>query len=520
MLVERTDLRNIAIIAHVDHGKTTLVDSLLKQGHVFRSNQQVAERVLDSNDLERERGITILAKNTAINIYDAERDQQVKINIVDTPGHADFGGEVERVLNMVDGVLLLVDAAEGPMPQTRFVLKKALELGHRAVVVINKVDRQNTDLDRVLNETFDLFIELGATDTQADFPVVYTIATTGQAGLTSDLEPDLKPLFDAILREIPCPIVDADAPLQVLVTTLDYDSYRGRIAIGRVFAGRITAGQSVARLTLNGETLLESARYLYVYDGLKRLEAPAAEAGDIVAIAGLKDISIGETLADPEHPVALPVIKVEEPTVRMSFGVNTSPFVGRDGCWGTSRKLRDRLFDELRQNVALRVEESDQADTFVVSGRGELHLAILIETMRREGYEFQVSRPQVILQQDETGQTLEPYEEVHIQTSPDTVGAVVEMLGKRRGEMISMLNATDGSVLITYHVPIRGMLGFRYQFLTATHGIGIMNTLFYQYGPLAGPISSRSRGSLVAWEDGVTTTFTNTFFFAAILRNS
>ena len=507
MRAERTDLRNIAIIAHVDHGKTTLVDSLLKQAHVFRANQQVAERVLDSNDLERERGITILAKNTAIRIHDAARNQQVKINIVDTPGHADFGGEVERVLNMVDGVLLLVDAAEGPMPQTRFVLKKALAMGHRAVVVINKVDRQNADLDRVLNETFDLFIELGATDAQADFPVVYAIATEGQAGLTPRLEPDLKPLFETILREIPCPSVDADAPLQVLVTTLDYDSYRGRIAIGRVFAGRISAGQSLARLTLHGETLPESARYLYVYEGLERREVAAAEAGDIVAIAGLKDISIGETLADPEEPIALPIIKVEEPTVRMSFSVNTSPFAGREGRWGTSRRLRERLFDELRQNVALRVEETDQADAFVVSGRGELHLAILIETMRREGYEFQVSRPQVILRQDENGQTLEPYEEVHIHTPPDTVGAVVEMLGKRRGEMTGMLTTSDGSVLTTYQVPIRGMLGFRYQFLTATRGMGIMNMLFYQYGPLAGPISTRSRGSLIAWEDGVATTF-------------
>ena len=507
MLVERTDLRNIAIIAHVDHGKTTLVDGLLKQAHVFRSNQQVAERVLDSNDLERERGITILAKNTAISIHDADRDQQVKINIVDTPGHADFGGEVERVLNMVDGVLLLVDAAEGPMPQTRFVLQKALELGHRAVVVINKLDRRNTELDRVLNETFDLFIELGATDAQADFPVVYTVATTGRAGLTPELGPDLKPLFDTILQEIPCPTVDVDAPLQFLVTTLDYDNYRGLTAIGRVFAGRIAAGQSITRLTRVGEQLVESAPYLYVHEGLRRVEVPAAEAGDIVAIAGLEEIAIGETLADPEHPVALPVIQVEKPTVQMSFGVNTSPLTGKEGRWATSRRLRERLFDELRSNVALQVEATNQPDTFVVSGRGELHLAILIETMRREGYEFQVSRPRVTLRQGQDGQTLEPYEKVLIQTPPDTVGAVVEMLGKRRGEMINMTNASDGSVLITYHVPIRGLLGFRYQFLTATHGRGLMSTIFYRYGPLAGHIGSRSRGSLVAWEKGVATTF-------------
>jgi len=507
MLVERTDLRNIAIVAHVDHGKTTLVDGLLKQAHVFRSNQQVAERVLDSNDLERERGITILAKNTAISIYDEETDQQVKINIVDTPGHADFGGEVERVLNMVDGVLLLVDAAEGPMPQTRFVLKKALELGHRAIVVINKVDRKNADLDRALNQTFDLFVELGATDAQANFTVVYAVATAGQAGRTPDLEPDLKPLINAILREIPCPIVEVDAPLQVLVTTLDHDRYRGLIAIGRVFAGRISAGQSIARLTLNGKQLPETAQYLYVHEGLKRVEVPAIEAGEIVAIAGLDQIAIGETLADPDHPVALPVIQVGEPTVRMSFGVNSSPLSGRESRWSTSRKLRERLFDEVRHNVSLRVEETDQADTFVVSGRGELHLAILIETMRREGYEFQVSSPKVILHQDADGRILEPYEELHIHVPPDTLGAVVEMLGKRRGEMINMLDASDGSVLVSYHVPTRGLLGFRYQFLTVTRGMGTMDALFYRYGPLAGPISSRSRGSLVAWEAGVTSTF-------------
>ena len=507
MFVERTDLRNIAIIAHVDHGKTTLVDGLLKQAHVFRSNQQVAERVLDSNELERERGITILAKNTAISIYDAETDQQVKINIVDTPGHADFGGEVERVLNMVDGVLLLVDAVDGPMPQTRFVLRKALDLGHRAIVVLNKVDRRNADPERALNETFDLFIELGATDAQADFGVVYAMATTGRAGTTPELGPDLKPLFDAILREIPCPKVDSDAPLQMLVTTLDYDSYRGRTAIGRIFAGRITAGQPVMRLTLDGKQLSETARYLYVHEGLERVDAPDAEAGEIVAIAGLDEIAIGETLADPGNPVALPVIHVEEPTVKMSFGVNTSPFAGREGRWGTSRRLRERLFDELRQNVAMRVEETDHGDTFIVSGRGELHLAILIETMRREGYEFQVSRPEVILRQSADGETLEPYDELHIQTSPDTVGTVVEMLGQRRGKMIDTRNASDGSVLLTYHVPSRGLLGFRYHFLTATRGLGIMHTLFHQYGPLAGQIGFRSRGSLVAWEDGIATTF-------------
>lgn len=506
MIAERTDLRNIAIIAHVDHGKTTLVDSLLRQAHVFRSNQQVVERVLDSSDLERERGITILAKNTAISIYDADRDQDVKINIVDTPGHADFGGEVERVLNMVDGVLLLVDAAEGPMPQTRFVLWKALEMGHRVVVVINKMDRPNVEMDRVLNETFDLFLELGATDEQADFPVIYTVATTGRAGFTPELGPDLKPLFDTILREIPGPRVDIDAPLQMLVTTLDYDNYRGLIAVGRVFAGRIAAGQTLARLARDGSQLTESAPYLYVHEGLNRVDVLSAEAGDIVAVAGLAGIAIGETLADPDQPVALPGIQVEKPTVRMTFGVNTSPLAGRESRWGTSRKLRERLYDELRHNVSLRVEETDQADSFVVSGRGELHLAILIETMRREGYEFQVSRPTVIFQ-DRDGETLEPYEEVYIQTPPETVGTVVEMLGKRHGEMIHMADAANGIVLLTYHVPVRGLLGFRYQFLTATRGLGLMSSSFYGYGRFAGQIHSRSRGSLVAWEAGLATTF-------------
>ena len=493
MLTERTDLRNIAIIAHVDHGKTTLVDGLLRQARVFRANQQVAERVMDSNDLERERGITILAKNTAISIPDPATGQQVKINIVDTPGHADFGGEVERVLNMVDGVLLLVDAAEGPMPQTRFVLKKALELGHRAIVVINKVDRKDAEPDRVLNETFDLFVELGASDEQADFPVVYAVATAGRAGLTPETGPDLQPLFEAILRHVPPPTVDADAPLQMLVTTLGYDSYRGLTAVGRIFAGRITAGQTLARLTLQGGIRMERARYLFVHEGLERVEVEQAEAGEIVAIAGLEEIAIGETLADPDEPVALPTIKVEAPTVRMTFGVNTSPFAGKEGRWGTSRRLRERLDAELRHNVALRVEDTESADTFLVSGRGELHLAILIEVMRREGYEFQVSRPEVILRDGPAGEKLEPYEEVHIETSPETVGVVVEMLGRRRGEMLDMQDLNNGSVMITYLVPTRGM--------------GIMHSIFHDYLPLAGAMQGRSRGSLIAWETGITTTY-------------
>jgi len=506
-VVERTDLRNIAIIAHVDHGKTTLVDGLLRQARVFRDNQQVAIRVMDSNDLERERGITILAKNTAIRIWDEVTQQQVKINIVDTPGHADFGGEVERVMNMVDGVLLLVDAAEGPMPQTRFVLKKAMEMGHKAIVVVNKVDRKDAEPQRVLNDTYDLFIELGASEDQTDFPIIYSNAVTAQAGATPELSPDLQPLFQAILRHIPPPKVWLDAPLQMLVTTLGYDDYRGVTAVGRIFAGKITAGQPLARMTVDGQVLPERARYLYVHQGLERVEVDHAEAGEIIALAGLEGISIGETLADPESPVALPPIRVEEPTVRMTFGVNTSPFTGKEGKWSTSRKLRERLFDELRTNVSLRVAETDSADTFLVSGRGELHLAILIETMRREGYEFQVSRPEVIMREGANGEVLEPFEEVHIETSPETVGVVVEMLGSRRGQMIDMLDSGDGTVHLTYIVPTRGLLGFRYQFLTATRGMGIMNTLFHGYLPLAGLIQGRERGSIISWETGVASSY-------------
>ena len=507
MQTERTDLRNIAIIAHVDHGKTTLVDGLLKQARVFRENQQVAERVMDSNDLERERGITILAKNTAIEVWDESSQKQVKINIVDTPGHADFGGEVERVMNMVDGVLLLVDAAEGPMPQTRFVLKKALELGHRAIVVINKVDRTGADPERVLNQTFDLFIELGASDEQADFPVIYANAVTAQASLTPELGSDLQPLFKVILSHIPCPSVDPEAPLQLLVTTLGYDPYRGITAVGRIFAGEIEAGQELARICVDGEIVPERARYLYVHKGLDRVEVERAQAGEIVALAGLDSISIGETLADPENPQALPVIQVEEPTVHMTFGVNTSPFTGREGRWSTSRKLRERLFDELRSNVSLRVAETNSPDTFMVSGRGELHLAILIETMRREGYEFQVSRPNVILRQGENGKPLEPFEEVFIETSAETVGVVVEMLGSRRGQMLDMRNTADQNVQIKFLVPTRGLLGFRSHFLTATRGAGVMHTLFHGYSPMVGAINGRSSGSLVSWENGITTTF-------------
>ena len=507
MLAERKDIRNIAIIAHVDHGKTTLLDGMLRQAKVFRDNQQVAERVMDSNDLERERGITILSKNTAVILEDPQTKEPIKINIVDTPGHADFGGEVERVMNMVDGVLLLVDAAEGPMPQTRFVLKKALEMGHRAIVVINKVDRKDAEPDRALNETFDLFVDLGASEEQADFPVIYAHGISGRAGYTTELGPDLMPLFETILKYVPGPKVDPDAPLQMLVANLGYDEYKGVTALGRIFFGKMRLGDDVVRIDLDGNKHNEKVRYLFVHSGLQKVEVQEAQAGEIVAIAGLENVAIGETLADKENPVALEPIHVEEPTVRMTFGVNTSPFAGREGKYGTSRKLRERLFQELRNNVALRVEETDSAEVFLVSGRGELHLAILIETMRREGYEFQVSRPEAIFKTGEDGELLEPYEELDIETSPETVGTVVEMLGQRRGKMLDMLNNPDGTVQLTYMVPTRGLLGFRYQFLTATHGEGILNSLFAGYHEMAGTINSRLTSSIVAWELGTSSTY-------------
>lgn len=507
MLNERKDLRNIAIIAHVDHGKTTLVDGMLRQARVFRENQQVVERVMDSNDLERERGITILAKNTAIDLWDEVNSHNVKINIVDTPGHADFGGEVERVMNLVDGVLLLVDSAEGPKPQTRFVLKKALGMGHRAIVVINKVDRKDADPERVLNETFDLFIELGASDEQADFPVVYANAVAGKAGESPELDPNLQPLFRAIINHIPGPKVDIDSPLQLLVTSLGYDKFRGVTAVGRIFGGEVHKDQSLARLTHDGQVLSENARYLYIHQGLTLEEVTRAQAGDIVTLGGLEGIAIGETLADPEHPIALPAIQVEEPTVRMNFGVNTSPFAGKEGRWSTSRKLRERLYTELRTNVALRVSDTESADSFLVSGRGELHLAILVETMRREGYEFQVSRPEVIQRMGEKGEILEPFEELHIDTTSDTVGILVEMLSSRRGKMLNLKDNQEGNVSLTFLVPTRGLLGFRHQFLTATRGAGVMHTFFHGYLPRVGSIQGRSSGSLVSWETGITTTF-------------
>ncbi len=507
MKTTRTDLRNLAIIAHVDHGKTTLVDGLLQQAHVFHENKVIRERVLDSNDLEREKGITILSKNTAIEITDPETDQLIKINIVDTPGHADFGGEVERVLNMVDGVLLLVDAAEGPRPQTRFVLQKALELGHKVIVVINKVDRKLADTSQVLNDTFDLFIELGASEEQASFPVVYAIATEHRAGHTPEVGPDLQPLFETILKSIPAPVVEIDHPLQMLVTSLEYDNFRGATAIGRIFAGEIKVGEQVVYLTSDSKIIPGEISYLYDYQGLDRREVDQARAGEIVAVAGLEGITIGDTISDPHSPIPLPRIKVEAPTVRMSFGVNTSPFFGKEGTWKTSRKLRERLFRETKSNLALRVEETKNADTLLVSGRGELHLAILIETMRREGYEFHVSRPEVILQTSSSGIILEPFEEVRIEIHPDDIGVVMESLNKRQGELKEMRELNTGTVLLTFLAPTRGILGFRHHFLTMTKGTGVLNTSFHSFAPQAGSVDARSHGSLVAWETGTTTTF-------------
>ena len=494
-------LRNIAIIAHVDHGKTTLVDGMLKQGGVFRANQAVAERVMDKMDLERERGITIVSKHNAITYGDT------KINVVDTPGHADFGGEVERVMTLVDGVLLLIDAVEGPMPQTRFVLSKALQAGHKAVVVVNKIDRPMARLDYVVDQTFDLFAALGATEEQLDFPIVYTIALQGTATLDPSVPgTDLKPLFEAIVDHLSPPSGDPNAPLQLRVTTLDYDDYKGRIAIGRVNAGTIKTGQAIVVVNREGVNVPGKIAQVFVYQGLNRTEVDQAEAGEIVAISGLPDVNIGETIATRENPVALPLMKVDEPTLRMTFGVNTSPLTGREGQWSTSRKLRERLMKELQTNVALRVEDTDSADQFSVSGRGELHLAVLIETMRREGYELQVSQPEVIFH-EENGVRMEPLEEVEIDVAEEYSGVVIEQLGRRKGEMLDMNAPGNGHVLMRFKVPTRGLLGFRGQFLTETRGTGVLNSLFGGYVPYSGEITTERNGSLLASESGITTTF-------------
>lgn len=495
------DIRNIAIIAHVDHGKTTLVDAMLKQSRIFRENQQVDVRVMDSNDIEKERGITILSKNTAIQY------KGVKINIVDTPGHADFGGEVERVMNMVDGVLLLVDAVEGPMPQTKFVLKKALEKGHKVIVVVNKIDRKSARPDYVINTTFDLFVDLGANDEQCEFPVIYASALTGSSSKDpQQLTPTLEPLFEEIISYLPHPQVDVDGPTQIQATLLGFDEYKGQIIVGRLHRGKIYRNQSLLLLQNNGDSHRVRVGQVYTHSGLQRTEVEEATAGDIIALTGLAEVGIGDTLADPEHPEVLPAIKVEEPTLRMTFGVNTSPFAGRDGTYLTSRKIRERLFREAERDVALRVEDTDSADNFLVSGRGELHLGILIENMRREGYEFQVSKPEVILKEI-NGVKHEPVETVEIEVSNEEQGAVVELLGQRKGQLLDMKVLENGNIHFSYQVPSRGLLGFRQQLLTATRGEAMMNSILAGYEPYAGEINTHEFGSLIAWESGIATTY-------------
>jgi GTP-binding protein len=498
----RDRIRNIAIIAHVDHGKTTLVDQLLRQSGTFREHEQVQERAMDSNDLERERGITILAKNTAIQYKD------YLINIVDTPGHADFGGEVERIMKMVDGVLLVVDAFEGCMPQTKFVLRKALQHGLTPVVVLNKIDRPAARPEEVIDEVLELFIELEASNEQLDFPVVYASGLNGIASTDPDiLGTTMEPLYETILEHIPAPTENPDEPLQFLVTLLDYNEYLGRIAIGRVNRGCIRQGQPVAVMDHDGKIRQARIEKLFGFQGLKRNEIEEAAAGDIVALAGLKDINIGETVADPAHPEQLPVLTIDEPTLQMTFIVNNSPFAGREGKWVTSRKLRERLFKELETDVSLRVEETDTPDAFVVSGRGELHLGILIENMRREGYELQVSKPEVIIK-DVGGVKSEPIERLLIDVPEVSMGAVMESLGTRKAEMVNMVNNGNGQVRLEFLIPARGLIGYRTNFLTMTRGYGVMNHAFDGYGPIAGgQVGGRHLGVLVASESGTTTPY-------------
>ncbi|GGG89095.1 translational GTPase TypA [Paenibacillus radicis (ex Gao et al. 2016)] len=496
----RDNIRNIAIIAHVDHGKTTLVDKLLQQSGTYRDHETVQERAMDSNDLERERGITILAKNTAITYND------YLINIVDTPGHADFGGEVERIMKMVDGVLLVVDAFEGCMPQTKFVLRKALESNLTPIVVVNKIDRPNARPSEVIDEVLDLFIELGANDNQLEFPVVYASALMG----TSSLDPEqqdsnMKALYETITSHIPAPTEEVNAPFQFLVTLLDYNEYMGRIAVGRVNRGVVKQGQTVAVIDREGKTKQARIEKLFGFQGLKKVEIEEAGAGDIVAIAGIREINIGETIADLANPEALPVLKIDEPTLQMTFLVNNSPFAGREGKWVTSRKLRERLFKELETDVALRVDETDSPDAFVVSGRGELHLSILIENMRREGFELQVSKPEVIIKEID-GVKSEPYERLMIDVPEDSMGAVMESLGTRKAEMVNMINNGNGQVRLEFVMPARGLIGYRTSFLTMTRGYGIMNSAFDSYGPLVGTnVGGRHQGVLVSSENGNST---------------
>ncbi len=499
-MAKRENLRNVAIIAHVDHGKTTLVDQLLKQSGTFRANENVDERVMDSNDLERERGITILSKNTSVMYGD------VKINIVDTPGHADFGGEVERILQMVDGVLLLVDAFEGCMPQTRFVLKKALALGKKAVVVVNKIDRPMARPHEVVDEVLDLFIELGADEDQIEFPVIFASGRDGYATYSPDIEgKDMKPLFDAIVKEIDAPEGDEDAPLQVLFTNIEYDDYLGRIGVGRVIRGTVKAGQSVALCHKDGTSSNVKIAKLFMYRGLKRYEEETATVGDIIQVAGLANLEIGETACATDCIEPLPFVKIDEPTLSMNFMVNNSPFAGKDGKFVTSRNLRDRLFKEVMTNVSLRVEETDSADTFKVSGRGELHLSILIETMRRQGYEFQVSPPEVIYKRDKDGTLLEPMELLMIEVPEEYVGAVMERLGSRKAEIRNMGTREGGTSHLEFLIPSRGLLGYRSQFMTDTNGNGIMNHVFYSYEEYKGDIDQRSTGSIIVHEQGEAT---------------
>jgi len=496
----RENLRNIAIIAHVDHGKTTLVDKLLQQSGTFRDHEAVQERAMDSGDLERERGITILAKNTAINY------KEFQINIMDTPGHADFGGEVERIMKMVDGVLLVVDAFEGCMPQTKFVLRKALESNQTPIVVVNKIDRPNARPSEVVDEVLDLFIELGASDEQLEFPVVFASALMGTSSLDPEKQDEnMEALYETIVSRIPSPTEDVEKPLQFLVTLLDYNEYLGRIAIGRVNRGIIRQGQSVAVMTREGGTKQARIEKLFGFQGLKRVEIAEAGAGDIVAIAGIREINIGETIADPQNPEALPVLKIDEPTLQMTFLVNNSPFAGREGKWVTSRKLRERLFKELETDVSLRVDETDSPDAFIVAGRGELHLGILIENMRREGFELQVSKPEVIVKEID-GSKKEPYERLLIDVPEESMGAVMESLGTRKAEMVNMINNGTGQVRLEFIIPARGLIGYRTNFLTLTRGYGIMNNAFDSYGPLAGAsVGGRHQGVLVASENGTST---------------
>ncbi|MBE6827417.1 MAG: translational GTPase TypA [Ruminococcaceae bacterium] len=497
----REDLRNIAIIAHVDHGKTTLVDELLKQSGIFRQNEVVQDRVMDSNDLERERGITILSKNTSIHY------KGVKINIVDTPGHADFGGEVERILTMVDGVLLLVDAFEGCMPQTRFVLKKALALNKKVLVVINKIDRPGARPAEVIDEVLDLFIELGANDDQLEFPVIYASAKDGYSSLNpDDRSGDMRPLFDEILKEISPPEGDVDGPLQCLFSSLDYDDYIGRIGVGRIERGTVKVNDKLVLCKQDGSTENVKISRLYQFEGLKRSEVESAAAGDIICVTGIADLNIGETLCDPEHIDPLPFVKIDEPTISMNFMVNDSPFAGQEGKYVTSRNIRDRLFKEVETNVSMRVEETDSTDCFKVSGRGELHLSILIENMRRQGYEFQVSRPEVITKV-ENGKLLEPIELLIIEVPEEYVGTVMSKIGLRRGELEDMSPRDGGSTHLEFKIPARGLIGYRSEFLTDTNGNGIMNNVFSGYEEYKGDIQTRERGSIVVHETGETSAY-------------